>query len=1729
MVPKRGYLVVIVLSFLILFLTLSAAEHDLESGQTRFKDDIFNDDVGFEYTYAIGIGPYDDDIKEGCDPESGVMGFQPDLWQDKVGNRLSIGYGYYDYSPVSNGGLVPRDDQNPNYRCVWKNLPLNERGCIFLSDEWDGEVACIGKYCDATGDPEVKDDCGGWFVPAEKQVSESRITNAESYFFDGTGTTGENSADNSGSGTSTDDSFAFRLSNYPENYEMHGQPEPDYNVLENAICLFKGYDFSSPDQTFICLPRQEEYRWYICDAGHLSKDTGAYIPIPRCQKDYDPENPGKEGSCSDLFPICNEETNTCEDQSGAPEPLENKQGWFCDEEDGEFDWVSRPLTCGDKGINCDSDPVVCKSDLNYYLEMENGNSCCGNDGLEDFATISKSKDGEQPYVCLNKNDDLIGTAKDVSESLGWGVSSSENPELPGDCVDDWCWVSALHQAKFNVVTIKNPLQEPYDIVSDSTDWRVCNATRGESKLNTQDSLFTSAEDKKVANRFYCYDEGNKWSWAECIGEHVPAANQETVKGRYAGEGLYSLFIDGVNPQGEKYGDDIIINNQNGGYQSFYGTNSYYDFSGYSFLEFFVIFTKDSEGTPAQPSDINVPAGIQLKISGPTQDGTPVPYFDQNVIGYAVTSPFVSQPEDPTQKLWTKIRVPLSPNLVGVQQIEIIPSNTNFIGVKNVYLSKSESTPLCSGEPDASENSWITDVDKGDSRSRITGENLCLEQYGPNAWLGNDDEVTAPSANCCGNNLHEYYAGSSENNYGCWNSQPIADKETTMNVEFGVGYNENNKVITYDPDDDLYNIYALYKKTGNILGSSPDEPEQDPDSNEEESEYQTSFATGFLAFPQISIHHLTNPENPSTQESPIQIIFPNTDTIFIKKKIYEVIPPFPLPGARVLELKQLRFSRLEYTGENTESYFLNLFTGENLGDSVNEGNLKYGLENIVIVSERIPPYVSTTENITPQTQTFTYTCSLSKEETGTQEETTECLYSLPGNPPYTIINPHSDLYELYFVTEGNPKEGIPIGSSYTSSPDVYGNIRAKRVAQQVVFVNEDEASEEPTKFYGCQAADFIQNNVNNKQYYENLNYCSTKAGKFCAYSVEHKGETGSQKERFTTINSWSDESIDKVGYAAISDVTGDLSEFYQNNKLQLKPATPTPFTPDQRNFSTSVLPARNFISNAEFTNDGQEIPHWDIIGLTGNEREKDKAANGVIILDAGETLQSERLAVPQNTNVKYSGTGCTPIIILVDKNGQATTASPTTTFNSGDASYVRLEYTGLCTLEKPMLQIIDDKDAVPYYYQHTGLETENFDARAGAACCPSNYCWNGYACVEPMSPFTYLAEHVADGRDYRCINGEWKHQPVKFDWNQEEWGFCDQEDQCFVLSSNKDADNEQDISGFYDGNFPTCINNQEFLFDNYCDNGDWTSRTKFVASKLLEVGESDDYILYCTNYKDALNNFENFGDKENYLGGEFITSEQATPSLGVAIAGPTEPETLHSCFQEISNAAEGKRLIPDNKNTCINNVCVLKPKNGKVAFATTLNKDIDDPDSFLIALNIPQNKLSELCPSLDGFVKCDLSGTDLEGDLWYSSQLNALIYSKDGINLNPTVLDKILDFFSNLFGTESDLSDEEAFIREAHNFRELYLLNKDSKKVRAVQEILSQDQQTLIAEYENFQTPVCDYVKHRELPEELKTELLEDLSGKSKLSCTQTDNIQRVELVAGLDFFWPQLTGQLRTQ
>src|SRR3989344_2936448 len=1353
-----------------------------------------------------------------------------------------------------------------------------------------------------------------------------------------------------------------------------------------------------------------------------------------------------------------------------------------------------------EGDDCDlSKAAETKSGFNIYdedfswVDTETGGYCCGFNGVDDLSQTVSNEEGN--FICVNKN--MVGSEADKNKVNWIGDLLDRKEKGDSRCGENWCWLNAISaQTKFQIISLLKPGEKPIDVVSNNDDWFMCKEGAPATVPDPGGATEDYEADLKKAHRFYCYDEGNRWSLAECADKQDNRRNFG-IKGRYEGEGLFSLpLVQDSTPELE--GDEVTIDPEREGkaldfhsswYKKFYGDYNYLDFSGYKYFNFMVKFVDEKP---------KLPVGINLKINGPKDEkGQEIVYFDGEVLGYVVNGPLFDKDG------YMHIQVPIG-DYKAVKTFALGPSKgaaPNTMKVRNIYLSKDGENPLCSGQGDAvDQSSWLNDIDFGNPDKEVDGENLCTALYGKTAWLGSDQQVDAASANCCGNTPHEYYAGKSASytpkdavstsgakNYGCWNSQPIASGETIMNVEFLVTSTSSNNDVSYDP----ITLEKLHGFTLRVSGENYD--------------------------------HLF-PAEPSVLQP---------GQTFKKLYVFNLTEKTFLPAKAVKGQTSLWFKDIGLNNDLVDVFFYDTITGETYGEAkpsladpdskdliikepsiyLNEKEVEHlwgrplAIEMKLENKKYFPPKKASSDS---KTETTPVTDSCSSDE---------CLLSLPGNPPYKITNLHPDLYELYFVTGSLPENEKLITQKDQQFAD-YGNLKARKVAQQVIFHNGGDNAKLNSGFYGCNAADFIENDPKIKNYFNNKQYCSAIDGMFCAFSVQQEAA----KQKFTTIDSWSNEKITHVGYEPLPapEPGVNISAYYEQSQLKLK-LLKVPISPEKRNHTAIVLPTRNFISNPEFATAAKEIPHWELFDATGNKvaslnSPKYLTETGKVTLADKEILRSERLAVGKKVDLFLSeAQNCQAKVLVVDKDGNSKEAD-LPKFNTAEASYVVVEFTGPCQVEKPSLQVVDELGPAEYSYQ-SHAELADPDARSGAACCPDGYCWNGYACAEPMSSLTTTTEHVADGRDYRCVDGSWKASALKFDWNNKQWGFCPQEGQCFVLGSGK---TENTAKSFYQGQSPICINNDEYIFDNYCSQGNWTSRTKFLATKLLQVAENSEYVLYCSPYQEAL---LDLGNNENYMGGTVTVTEKKLASLPTNLGKPQTPKVLNTCYPNLD-----KGLVPDTQNTCINNVCILQYKDGgqfKVAFATTLNKNIADANSFLLSLNIPQEKLSQICQSSGSdFIECNLKGLEFpsNANLYYSKDLNALIYAGEGMKLNPGTVSNIMKWFKNLFGSGSLA--EKTFVAQAQNFRNVYLANVGGKKVRAVEEIFPGVKQSLVAEYQNFDTPICEYVKNIKVPE-LQLEDLEKASGMEKVYCAANGTTQKVVVNAGLDFFWPQLTGKLR--
>ncbi|RMD57956.1 hypothetical protein D6825_02445 [Candidatus Woesearchaeota archaeon] len=229
------------------------------------------------------------------------------------------------------------------------------------------------------------------------------------------------------------------------------------------------------------------------------------------------------------------------------------------------------------------------------------------------------------------------------------------------------------------------------------------------------------------------------------------------------------------------------------------------------------------------------------------------------------------------------------------------------------------------------------------------------------------------------------------------------------------------------------------------------------------------------------------------------------------------------------------------------------------------------------------------------------------------------------------------------------------------------------------------------------------------------------------------------------------------------------------------------------------------------------------------------------------------------------------------------------------------------------------------------------------------------------------------------SADWVEFDLVSNWQRSQVGFCKTSSQCLVDNSfNETFDNLP--AAYWDGlRFPSqgpkCIDSGQFILDKFCSQGNWTSRTALLAQQLvaLALRESpDNFSLYCDTPFNALHRL-NYSTTFGYVPGYFDNSCIQTGFFGAI-----------------------------NSRGCVNNACVLQFGN-RIAFGLSLNSNIDSPNSFLHALNLPVDSCQNAINDDGDYDSC-------AGSVWYNWNLNSLIYAP-GVSALPGIDSTSLLFFS----------------------------------------------------------------------------------------------------------------------
>jgi len=298
----------------------------------------------------------------------------------------------------------------------------------------------------------------------------------------------------------------------------------------------------------------------------------------------------------------------------------------------------------------------------------------------------------------------------------------------------------------------------------------------------------------------------------------------------------------------------------------------------------------------------------------------------------------------------------------------------------------------------------------------------------------------------------------------------------------------------------------------------------------------------------------------------------------------------------------------------------------------------------------------------------------------------------------------------------------------------------------------------------------------------------------------------------------------------------------------------------------------------------------------------------------------------------------------------------------------------------------------------------------AECCDVDQCWNGTNCVDSVtetfdlsSPHKIMNER---GDGFICKDGDWEWSFQKTNWDGSEQGYCLENTQCYVGDAGQYGLNNfygpmhYDMDDIFTTVTPACINDTEFYMDYYCENGTWSSRTKFVALELYNLVKNDnDYTLYCDSYDKVLNKFDY---AENIY-------ESATIEEKYFLLNPSS-----------------KCVIYDGVSVpCANHVCVLvkspQSNNPTIYFGTSLNYRLNTTTS--LGDTISTYELGEAlgesllgCAQFEGgpdnFKKCG------DGDnIYYNGKKSIVIFSRSsftgGVNYVNTLKKLFTEFLKTL--------------------------------------------------------------------------------------------------------------------
>lgn len=342
--------------------------------------------------------------------------------------------------------------------------------------------------------------------------------------------------------------------------------------------------------------------------------------------------------------------------------------------------------------------------------------------------------------------------------------------------------------------------------------------------------------------------------------------------------------------------------------------------------------------------------------------------------------------------------------------------------------------------------------------------------------------------------------------------------------------------------------------------------------------------------------------------------------------------------------------------------------------------------------------------------------------------------------------------------------------------------------------------------------------------------------------------------------------------------------------------------------------------------------------------------------------------------------------------------------------------------------------------------------SSSGCCPSDYCWDGYECVDSklwfdatyppvysllnitgLTNFHVLTSYQNMAQGYRCLLdnnsiASWQPVEIKYDWNFNQSGYCPSATDCFVALDYKN-ENYSNSSCIEDGDFI----NDSFNIDHgnhYCHNGQWATKTFLIANILENISGSNPYILFCDDTQRIFNDqyaslgisggcvlIMKQGDEEKVITGFYLEDP--------AVAGEYET-TLCDLYNSYSDYVG----YPTSDDDC-----------------SDLEEEV--MPSAYESCDPVENSMFKKC--LNG-IPVGQSGAELY--VYVNLNHTYFLVSNDQISgLDTTTWQRIwrgiIGFFKKLFGTTAPIP--LALTNQTSNYERVYILHNNTLKVYGVEE------------------------------------------------------------------------------